>query len=167
MRYYGTPVLDAIRTQMGDAIGGVSVMSKPEGHPIGWLDEDASNVKFPAVFLVPTGDFPDMPEVGEQGPGYVTQVYTTELYYVMRRGTSGNPWEAVRSKGEALATLLGPSDTTPYDADGWMNSADRFVEYAVTSVGIESDVQRWIREQRQPLASARVVLQFHLEVRYP
>jgi len=171
MRYYATEILDALRSTIGNTIGGVDVKAHPEGHPIGWLDDEQNLggevTRFPAIFYVPSEDFPAMPYAmdDEGAPLIVTQIYALRICYVMVRGESGNPFEVVRARGEEIAIALDPASETPFNLDSTLNSADRYMGSAVGSVGTWDEVEAFLRGHHQHLTSSTVDFTMRLHVK--
>ena len=146
MNMYQTAIMDAIRTLIGSSIGGVALKSKMDGHPLD-LGEDVTNY-LPGLFIMPSDSFPTI----EYACRECDQEYSIELFYVMARGESGNPYETIISRCSDLITKL----DTPGILGLTLSAGDHFLESHITSVGVNNEVQQVYRENKLPLVAYRI-----------
>ena len=142
-------IFDTLGSSITDSTGTTTSITCLEAHPLIYVLDN--RVKVPndgtagMVFLNPI-DFPSMDY--NEFPERVVQTYTCDLYYIMYRRETDNPYEIARIRTEALAAKL---DTTfrlgltfADDTQMWWSR--------IQMLRSENDVATALRQLKQPYA---------------
>ena len=159
MNSYSNQIRDAIFNIIGSSITDVngassSINSRMEAHPLAYLLDNRA--KLPAVYLNPI-NFPlyDYDEF----PQRCVQTYTMEIYYVMTRDETQNPYETSRWRAEAIAKKLDQTHrlglTFTDDTQIWWSRLGRLMS--------ETQTAAIIRELKQPYGTCMFTFEVRLD----
>ena len=97
---------------------------------------------------MPSDSFPSMDYQSRE----VDQEYSLDVFYVMARGESGNPYETIATR---CLTIISALDT-PGILGLTLSAGDHFLESHITGCGVNNEVQRVYRENKLPFCAYRV-----------